>query len=205
MVFPIYDENKQIIGFSGRKVDDDNDFPKWKHLGKRKNWVYPAYIPSDDSVDTFITESKEVILVESIGDSMALFEHGIKNSLVTFGLGINSQIISYLTSKEIDRIIISNNNDLESEKNHGLVSCIKIFMALSKFFDLDQLVIKLPPKPYNDFGIAHENDYNLQEWLSQEIDKDKQLKAIVSFIEKNATFFNVKDVAKFQKLYNDRS
>ena len=205
MVFPIYDQDQQIIGFSGRKVDDDNDFPKWKHLGKRKGWVYPAYIPSNNSVDDFITESKEVILVESIGDSMALFDQGIKNSLVTFGLGINSQIISYLTGKEINRIIISNNNDLESEKNHGLVSCIKIFMTLSKFFDLEQLVIKLPPKPHNDFGIAHENEYNLKDWLKQEIDQDKQIKAILNFIENNQSFFNVKDVTKFKKLYNDRN
>lgn len=204
MVFPIYDENKQIIGFSGRKVDNENDFAKWKHLGKRKNWVYPAYVPAATTVDEYIDKAKEVILVESIGDSMALFDHGIKNSLVTFGLGVNPKIISYLSGKDIDRIVISNNNDLESEKNHGLVSCIKIFMNLSKFFDLDQLVIKLPPKPHNDFGIAHENGYNLKDWLSQKIDKEKQIKAILSFIEKNSAFFNTKDATKFSKLCNDR-
>ena len=43
MVFPIYNNYHQIIGFSGRKVDDDNDYPKWKHLGRRNNWVYPAF------------------------------------------------------------------------------------------------------------------------------------------------------------------
>ena len=205
MVFPIYDENKQIIGFSGRKVDNENDFAKWKHLGKRKNWVYPAYVPAHTTVDEYIDQAKEAILVESIGDSMALFDQGIKNSLVTFGLGINPKIISYLSGKEINRIIISNNNDSESEKNHGLISSIKIFMNLSKFFDLNQLVIKLPPKPHNDFGIAHESGYNLKDWLSQEIDKDKQIKAILNFIEKNPAFFNAKDVTKFSKLCNDRA
>mgnify|MGYP001287018461 CR=1 FL=1 len=43
MVFPVYNEHNQIVGFSGRKVDDDNDYPKWKHIGKRNNWVYPAF------------------------------------------------------------------------------------------------------------------------------------------------------------------
>lgn len=205
MVFPIFDENQQITGFSGRKVDDDNDFPKWKHLGKRKNWVYPAYIPMPVTVDDYINESKEAILVESIGDSMALFEQGIKNSLVTFGLGINSKIISYLSGKEINRIIISNNNDFDSKENHGLISCIKIFMNLSRFFDLDQLIIKLPPKPHNDFGIAHEKGYNLNNWLSREIDKETQIKTIITFIESNPAFFNVKDVTKFRKLCNDRN
>jgi hypothetical protein len=135
---------------------------------------------------------------------MALFDNDIKNSLVTFGLGINPKIISYLSGKEINRIIISNNNDSDSDKNHGLISSIKIFMNLSKFFNLDQLIIKLPPKPHNDFGIAHENGYNLKDWLLQTIDKEKQIKAILSFIEKNPTHFNAKDVTKFSKLCNDR-
>ena len=42
MVFPIYNEHEQLIGFSGRKVDDNNNYPKWKHIGRRNNWVYPA-------------------------------------------------------------------------------------------------------------------------------------------------------------------
>ena len=37
---------------------------------------------------------KEVILVESIGDAMALYEQGIKNVLVMFGLSVNSHIIN---------------------------------------------------------------------------------------------------------------
>ena len=47
---------------------------------------------------------KEVILVESIGDAMALYEQGIKNVLVMFGLSVNSHIINYLNSKSIDRL-----------------------------------------------------------------------------------------------------
>jgi hypothetical protein len=204
MVFPIYNEHEQIVGFSGRKVDDNNDYPKWKHLGKRRNWIYPAYVPSEDNVDKIISEKKEVILVESIGDCMSLFEQGIKNTLVTFGLGINSNIISYLSSKEINKIIISNNNDFESSKNHGLVSSIKTFIVLSKFFNLDQLIIKLPPKPYNDFNAAHEEDYDFNNWINAELDQRKQLEFIIDFIEKNSAHFNINDIKKFKKLYNEQ-
>jgi hypothetical protein len=204
MVFPIYNEHGQIVGFSGRKVDDNNDYAKWKHLGKRRNWIYPAYVPSEDNVDKIISEKKQVILVESIGDCMSLFEQGIKNTLVTFGLGINSNIISYLSSKEINRIIISNNNDFESSKNHGLISSIKTFIVLSKFFNLDQLVIKLPPKPYNDLNAAHQEDYDFNNWINSEIDQRKQLEFIIDFIEKNNTHFNTNDIKKFKKLYNEQ-
>ena len=204
MVFPIYNEHKQIIGFSGRKVDDNNDYAKWKHLGKRRNWIYPAYMPGEESIDKIISDKKEVILVESIGDCMSLFEQGIKNTLVTFGLGINSNIISYLSSKEIDRIIISNNNDFESNKNHGLISSIKTFIALSKFFNLEQLIIKLPPKPYNDFSAAHQEDYDFNNWINSEIDQKKQLKFIIDFVDKNDIHFNSNDMKKFKKLYNEQ-
>jgi hypothetical protein len=205
MVFPIYDENKQIIGFSGRKVDDENDFPKWKHLGKKNGWVYPSYVPMATSVDDIINESKEAILVESIGDCMSLFDQGIKNCIVTFGLRINSKIISYLSGKEIDRIVIAMNNDSKSEKNHGLISAIKIYMSLSKFFDLDQLLIKLPPRPHNDFGNAHENGYDLKTWHFKPIDKNEQIKKIVEFVNNNKSLFNTQDVVKFLKLCNDKT
>ena len=94
MVFPIYNEHTQLIGFSGRKVDDDNNYPKWKHIGKRNNWVYPA-LNKKTEVDEEIKLKKEVILVESIGDALALYEQGIKNVLVIFGLSVNNNIINY--------------------------------------------------------------------------------------------------------------
>jgi hypothetical protein len=200
MVFPIYDENAQIIGFSGRKVDDENDFPKWKHIGKKKSWIYPSYVPSHENVDSIINKSKEVFLLESIGDCMALFDVGIKNSIVTFGLGLSPSIISYLSGKEIDNIIISNNNDFNLENNRGLISSIKIFISLSKFFDLDKISIKLPPKPYNDFSDAHKAQYDLKSWHCKIINKEKQIDAIVKFTKDNSTFFDAKELAKFYKI-----
>jgi DNA primase len=79
MVFPVYNEHNQIIGFSGRHVESNNDkwkhLPKWKHVGKRNNWVYPAFNTAT-GVDEEIEFKKEVILVESIGDALALYEQG---------------------------------------------------------------------------------------------------------------------------------
>ena len=91
MGFPIYNEHKQLIGFSGRKVDDNNNYPKWKHIGRRNNWVYPA-LNKKTEVDEEIKTKKEVILVESIGDALALYEQNINNVLVIFGLSVNNNI-----------------------------------------------------------------------------------------------------------------
>ena len=65
--FPLYNLDNQIHGFSGRTVIEEENIPKWKHLGRKSDWVYPHHI-----AHPYIDKSNEVILVESIGDCMAL-------------------------------------------------------------------------------------------------------------------------------------
>jgi hypothetical protein len=200
MVFPIYNEHKQIIGFSGRKIDSDNDnIPKWKHLGKRRNWVYPAMLPNEESIDSIIKRAQEVILVESIGDSMALYEQGIKNTLVTFGIGCSPALISYLISFPIKKITIAGNNDFKSSVNHGYNGAIKILMALRSYFDFDTLEIKLPPDCYNDFAEAHENNINLKEWNDKTLDRKQYIEDLKQYVTKHMTLFKQKEVESLFK------
>ena len=193
MVFPIYNEHTQLIGFSGRKVDEDNNYPKWKHIGKRNNWVYPA-LNKKTEVDEEIKLKKEVILVESIGDALALYEQGIKNVLVIFGLSVNNNIINYLSAHSIRHIYISTNNDKGSGQNRGFIAGIKSFIKLSKYFDLDSLTVKFPPTPYNDFGDAHLDGYNLNDWLARDIDKAAQFDYILEFVKNNPSCFTKKEI-----------
>jgi len=193
MVFPVYNEHNQIIGFSGRKVDDNNNYPKWKHLGRRNNWVYPA-LNGKTGVDKEIKLKQEVILVESIGDALALYEQGIKNVLVMFGLSVNNNIINYLSGYAIRHIYISTNNDKGGGENRGFIAAIKSFVKLSKYFDLDSLTVKFPPKPYNDFGDAHIDGCDLTNWLKKDIDKASQLNYILDFIQNNPSYFTKKEI-----------
>ena len=199
LVFPIYNENGQIIGFSGRKIDEDNDYPKWKQIGKKNNWVYPANIPNHDCNDE-IELKKEVILVESIGDALALYENGVKNVLVIFGLNASSAITNYLSSKILDRIIISTNNDARSSENRGMIAAIKNYLNLSNYFDLDKLLIKFPPKGANDFGEAHENDYNIINWHDKQVDQIEQRRYIVDYVQNNRSAFSQKHIKQAKRI-----
>ncbi len=204
MVFPIYNEHRQIIGFSGRKIDESNEqSPKWKHLGKRKNWIYPAYVNGEESVDSIIQNQKEVVLVESIGDSMALYENGIKNNLVTFGIGISPSLISYLNSFPIDKIVIATNNDYKSNINHGKISAVSILMSLRQFFDFDRIEIKLPPYPYNDFSEAFQAGHNLKDWYNQQINQKEYAKELGEFVENNKNKFKPKDANSLLKFLDN--
>jgi len=190
IVFPIYNSNKQICGFSGRKIDENTEAPKWKHVGIKSNWIYPATIPNFPEIED------EVILVESIGDSMALTQNGFSNNLVTFGLECSSSILNFLISKNLKTIYISTNNDSTSSKNRGLIAAVKIFIKLSSFFDLDLLKIKLPLK--NDFADMQSlnDDSIFAQWQQSQ---PLTINPIIEVIENHEYDFNKAKLTKFFK------
>ena len=151
IVFPIYDLDNQIHGFSGRTIVNGDNIPKWKHMGRKTNWIYPHHLSHDN-----IEKSAEVILVESIGDCMALYQAGFKNVLMLAGLDISNKMISYLNTFNLERIIIATNNDKTKEINSGALASIKVASKLSAVFDLS--LIKINPPVCNDFGDMLESD-----------------------------------------------
>jgi len=159
-VFPIFNKDDQLIGFSGRDVSGITleGRPKWKHLGDKKEWVFPAKINLKD-----IKAKKEIILVESIGDLLALMENGIKNVLVTFGLNLSNRILYFLIACNPKTVIIAFNND-GFENGAGNVAAQNVKNKLVNYFDTDQIKIKLPNSG-KDFGEMHLKDpRTISEW-----------------------------------------
>jgi len=184
-VFPIFDENdsSQIIGFTGRHLrwNSESEFPKWKHVGRKSNWLYPVCITSGESLPFLecIQERREIIIVESIGDSLALTQNKFLNHLVVGGLDLSSKQISFLLSHELDQIIIATNND---KSNVGLHAAIKIFIKLLNYFDINKLRINLPTG--NDFGDMQQEGVNFKEkWYQKPLDKQKQISKILSILQ----------------------
>jgi DNA primase len=143
-VFPVY-QGEKIIGLAGRDLYTNSQRPKWKILGRKANFVYPYKLAISD-----IESSRCVILVESIGDALSLYEAGIKNFLVLFGLSVSKPVILTLIKSNVDKIIIATNNDIDSETNRGMEAALGIKYKLSKFFSSDSIFVKLPYK--KDFG-----------------------------------------------------
>ncbi|MEN9445989.1 MAG: hypothetical protein RL728_501 [Bacteroidota bacterium] len=140
-VFPIFDSRFKIRGFSGRDVSE-NPKIKWKHIGAKNEWAYPLIFNYN-----IIAEKREIILVESIGDMLSLWESGIKNTGVTFGTDLGKGLLKAIIRLDPNKIIIATNKD----KNFaGQKASIKIKSKFKDFFDPNQLEIRLPFK--NDFG-----------------------------------------------------
>jgi hypothetical protein len=163
IVFPIFNLNGEIHGFSGRSVinpSSGKEVPKWKHIGQRRNWLYPHHLSSNH-----IEAAKEVILVESIGDAMALHEKGYKNVLCTFGLKISHKLLGYLNSFELDRIIVAGNNDGHKEENTGALAAIENFASLCGVFDYNVPCYNIATE--QDFGHMIENELDFNSWYSR--------------------------------------
>ena len=151
-VFPIYNGNKKLVGVTGRDTTNKNPL-KWLHQGATSKWAYPLQVNF-----TIIQKAKEVILVESIGDMLALWEAGIKNTLVTFGLRISSHLVTCILKLNPDKIIIAFNND--EEGGAGNKAAYKASKFLDRHFDEGVVKIKLPSK--NDFGCMNKKE--ILEW-----------------------------------------
>ena len=133
--FPIFDKDGTLIGFSGRALLKGMT-PKWKNKGKTRNWLYPLFLNRE-----YIVEKREVYLVESIGDMLALWECGIRNVIVLFGVKISKVITSELISMNVDRIYVSLNNEPDNN-NIGNDAADKIVEKLTCIFD--EVELRLP-------------------------------------------------------------
>ena len=158
-VFPIFNSKDEIVGFSGRYVNEipeDYKIAKWKHIGAVSNWCFPVKYNLKQ-----IQETKEVILVESIGDMLALWNAGIENVIVTFGLTVSRSITILLIKLNVRKIFISFNND-DTASGAGNRAALEAAEKLHLHFDPEQIRVALPSK--NDFGEMTETE--IKQWHS---------------------------------------
>lgn len=152
-VFPIFNQKDEVVGFSGRTLN--NNPRKYIVNGDKKLFVWPAFIN-----DKIIDKCKCVILTESNFDILWMFENGIKNVLCLFGTELNLGILNYLLRRNIEKIIISTNNE---ESGVGNEAALKIKKKLNKYFDNKNSIIKLPYK--KDFCDMTKPE--LQKWMDE--------------------------------------
>ncbi len=145
-VFPIFSESNDIIGLAGRDLLKSDVRPKWKKLGESKKFAYPLFTNKED-----ILNKRQVILLEGISDLVALFDCGIRQCLVVFGLNLSSFLLSKILELQPTDIVLGFNfDDKKDGSNPGMLGNIKIRDKLLKWFSPSVVRICLPYK--NDFG-----------------------------------------------------
>lgn len=138
-VFPIFDEQSNLIGASGRDLAPHESRPKWKHVGEKSQWIYPM------QAKDMIMQERRVIIVESIGDMLTLWENGIKSVLVAFGIEVGIGLLNALIRLDPEKIFLSFNNE-PGNAFIGNLAAEKQRNKLYRYFDEEQIKIALPPK-----------------------------------------------------------
>lgn len=138
-VFPLRDDHGQIVGWSGRLVDDNSFGPRWKHL----NAVRASVFPHVSLVQPAARARREVILVEGIGCCLALMGAGLDQCLCLFGTHISSKLIGLLLAWAPKRVIIATNNEPSGIGNRAAES---VYAKLIPFLGPDVPVIHLPSR-----------------------------------------------------------
>lgn len=201
IVFPIFRSDGLIHGFSGRKVSV-NSKPKWIHKGRSSDWFYPYYSVSE--VAEAIEEKKSIHIVESIGDCLSLFNSGVKNVVVTFGLNVSPKLISRLNGLGLDKIFVSFNNDSDSDFNRGFQGSIKTIFKLCDQIDFQQ--IYFAPPAQNDFGDMNQDQINRHLEHCDNLSHQESMANIIDFakkIQKNGVTQSFgSNLRKLQKKYD---
>lgn len=146
-VFPIRNMKGQIMGFSGRLMEENSFAPKWKHAFRSSQAVYPWHITGEE-----IRRTRKAVLQESLGDIAASLSHGIKPIICTWGLNLSDLIISTLVAANVREVICSPNRDNNPKKGEGAAK--KWHDKLVNF--IPEVKIGLPNEPWNDWAECSE-------------------------------------------------
>ncbi len=95
VIFPIFDVNRQVVGFGGRVLDDT--LPKYLNspetaLYNKSRSLYGIHRAKDKCRAT-----GTVFIVEGYLDLLALHQHGIENTVATLGTALTADHVKFLT------------------------------------------------------------------------------------------------------------
>ncbi len=153
--FVIRDENKNIIGLTGRTLV--NSKVKWLIRGSKKLFNYNLNLNSQ-----IIKEKREVVLVESIGNFLSLWECGIKTGITCFGTSLSNEMVTTLIKLDPKKIIILFDSD--GDRGAGEIGSSKVQNRLLRYFDARQVkTVKCPEKDVNEMLLKQGKD-KLLDW-----------------------------------------
>ncbi len=149
LIFPIFDRTGNVIGFSGRVIDNNN-IPKYLNSSET-----PAYKKSDvlyglHQARSSIRQKKYVILVEGNVDVPTAHQHDIQNIVAPMGTALTLTQLKVL-KRYTDTIFFCFDSDTAGEKalirSYDLAESIGFtskVIDLGNHNDLDELLNKEP-------------------------------------------------------------
>lgn len=113
MVIPIYNIHGALVGFSGRKINDKENIPKWKHWGFEKS----INLFNINNVQNSIEIKHKVVLCEGPFDVIKLQMAGINNAVAIMGTHISEGQASLLCRCHAMDVVLALDNDTPAQQS----------------------------------------------------------------------------------------
>ena len=194
IMFPLANDNGQVVAFSGRIWEESP--PTDSHQAKYKNSRSTAIFNKSyelyhlDKAKPTIKKSHEVYLMEGFMDVIAAYRAGIENAVASMGTALTLEHVQHL-SKYCKKVILSYDGD-----KAGQAATVK---ALDELKDLSVEIVSIPDQMDPDEFVQKNSPDELQYLLTKTRISDveflirylkpentENLQAQIEFVEKMA-------------------
>ena len=115
IIFPIKNNQNQVVAFSGRTMSMDKSVPKYYNTHETKIFEKRKVLYNFSDARSFIAKENEVILCEGYMDVIKAHQNGIKNAVALMGTNIDNNKLKEVLSL-VKKITLSLDNDEAGSK-----------------------------------------------------------------------------------------
>ncbi|MFN3044497.1 DNA primase [Mycoplasmoides gallisepticum] len=172
VIFPIKNSDGQVVGFSGRAIDENNEIkylntPETDYFIKGHNLYNYSSLELDENNST-------IYLCEGYMDVIALYQIGIKNAVAIMGTALTDKQIELIKAKlnQIKRIVLALDNDESGKK--ATITCIKLLTRkrVHNLYQLDYSDLK--QKDLDEIYHSPDGENQLKELIKKQLSTQKE-------------------------------
>ncbi len=163
VLFTIRDQNGHPIAFSGRRLTDDSDQPKYINSPESQLFDKSQEVFNLDLAKASIKQSKEVVLFEGYMDVLAAFQAGVTNGVASMGTSLTPQQVQQLAHLA-DRIKISYDADQAGQKATARA------LSLIKGSSLKPVIVHIPNQQDPDEYLRSHDAASLVQVLQEHLE-----------------------------------
>ena len=186
IMFPLWDTNGKVIGFSGR-IYEGNDTSKYINTMETDIFKKGSLLYNYEYARKSILDKDEIIICEGFMDVIRLYTIGVTNAVATMGTAVTKEQLN-LIRKLTNNVILLFDGDSAGEK------ATLSFIELSKDIDFNLNIVRLEEDLDPDDYIIKKGKDKMMEHLSKPINAFDY--ALLN-LKNNYNFNNPEDVSKF--------
>ncbi len=186
IMFPLWDTNGKVIGFSGR-IYEGSDTSKYINTMETDIFKKGSLLYNYENAKKSVLEKDEIIICEGFMDVIRLYTIGVTNAVATMGTAVTKEQLN-LIRKLTNNVILLFDGDKAGEK------ATLSFIELSKNIDFNLSIVRLEEDLDPDDYIIKKGKDKMLEHLSKPMNAFDY--ALIN-LKNNYNFNNPEDVSKF--------